>query len=65
MGKQKNHYKDKSFSRGRMSSRNNETIKALEAMGEAVLAAAKEALRKEAEAIAKDAKAIPFGDVNI
>ncbi len=51
MGRRK-HYKNNSVSLGGT----NATIKALEAMGEEVIAAAKEALRQEAERVAQDAK---------
>ena len=50
----RNHYRDKSFERDRISA--NQTARDLENLGKNVIEAAKAALQKGAEAIAKDAK---------
>lgn len=57
MARRRNHYRDSSFSRGSISSRNAAVWKALAEMGDNVTQAAKLALKHEAERIAADAKA--------
>ena len=58
----RNHYRDKSFERGRISA--NQAARDLESLGKNVIEAAKAALQKGAEAIAEDAKSrCPVGDL--
>lgn len=57
----RNHYRDKSFERGRMSA--TQAARDLENLGKNVIEAAKAALQKGAEDIAEDAKSrCPVGD---